>query len=92
MSLASFLSVPFAPFLSFSVLPQSVQARYQVGHAIMSIISIGRTASTIFYCSFFITTKHPISVQESKTVYACISGLLQKYVGSVYNHKWLQNF
>lgn len=69
---------------------QSAKARYQVGHAIMPIISIGRTASTIFYCSFFITTKHHISVLESKNVYACNSELLQKY--AVCNHKWLQNF
>lgn len=58
-------------------------ARYQVGQTILPIISIGRTASTIFYYSFFITTKHHISVQESKNVYACISELIQKYEGSV---------
>lgn len=78
MSLSAFFPVLFASVLSFSVLPQSVKARYQVGHAIITIISTGRAARTIFYCSFFVTTKNHISVQESKNVYACISGLLQK--------------
>lgn len=75
MSLASFLSVLFAPFLSLNVLPQSVQSRYQVDHAITSIISIGRSASTIFHYSFFITTEHPFSVQDLKTVYAMLAFL-----------------